>query len=163
MKKFILRIVNAESIAYVIVGCLTTLVNFIIFTVFNEGLKPSLGESIAYKIAYVVAFLVAVIFAYWTNKFYVFRNHDMRPANLFREFTAFMAARVFSGIVTFLMMIVLVDFLKANTYFAWFATTFFNLVFNYVASKFWIFQQDGSASCQDETSGGSRSGDENEQ
>lgn len=126
---------------YVIVGGMTTVVNFVIFTAVNEALKRTISALIAYKIAYVAAFIAAVIFAYWTNKFWVFRNHNMEPSYLVKEFSGFMAARVFSGVVTFLLMILFVDFMHVNEYLSWFLTTFFNLVFNYVASKFWIFKK----------------------
>ena len=136
------KLLKNEGVSYIIVGVMTTAVNFVIFTLVNEFLKRSgLEELIAYKVAYVLAFIAAVVFAYWTNKFWVFRNHNMNPAYLLREFSGFCTARIFSGVVTFLLMVLFVDFMKWNEYLAWLLTTVFNLVFNYVASKFWIFRE----------------------
>lgn len=140
MREQIGGLLRKEGVAYIIVGGLTTLVNFVVFTVVNESLKLQIGSGIAYKTAYVAAFLAAVIFAYWTNKFWVFRNRNMNPGYLLREFTGFMAARIFSGAATFLLMILCVDMLGMNEYLALVLTTVFNLVFNYVASKFFIFK-----------------------
>lgn len=138
---FLKKMLKTEGVSYIIVGVMTTLVNFIVFTLVNELCKGNgIQDSQAYKVAYVIAFAAAVIFAYWTNKFWVFRNYQMKPSYLLREFSGFCTARIFSGAITFLLMVLLVDLMRWNEYLAWFLTTFFNLVFNYVASKFWIFK-----------------------
>lgn len=144
MAEWIRKLMRSEGMSYLITGIMTTVVNFVIFTIVNEACKHrGMSDSIAYKVAYILAFAAAVIFAYWTNKFWVFKNHNMRPDYLLREFTGFCTARIFSGAVTFLMMVLFVDLMKWNEYLSWLITTGFNLVFNYVASKFWIFRDKG--------------------
>ena len=143
-KTLILRLLHMEGIMYIIVGCMTTLVNFVIFHVLDKGLSAGgMNSSISYKIAYVVAFITAVIFAYWTNKFWVFDNHNMNPKYLVKEFLSFAAARVISGLLTFVLMIICIDICGLGHTLSWFLTTFINLVFNYVASKFFIFKNKG--------------------
>lgn len=140
--EFLKKMLKTEGVSYLIGGVLTTVVNFVIFTLVNELCKRNgIDDTLSYKLAYVLAFVVAVLFAYWTNKFFVFKNHNMNPSYLLREFSGFCTARIVSGVVTFLLMVLFVDFMKWNEYLAWLLTTVFNLVFNYVASKFWIFKE----------------------
>lgn len=141
MTEIIKAILKREGVLYIIVGCLTTLVNFIIFHVVDLGLSGSgMSSSLSYKIAYVLAFLGAVVFAYWSNKLVVFKNRIMRPSYLLKEFSGFMAVRLLSGLLTFVMMIVLIDFMGFSHSMGWLSTTIINLVLNYLASKFWIFK-----------------------
>ena len=135
-------ILNRELVSYVVVGVLTTLVNFVFFTCVNEYVKGlGFGVSFASKAAYVTAFVAAVIFAYWANKLVVFKNFKMSPGYLLKEFAGFMSARIISGVITFILMAVCVDIIKMNEYLAWLLTSAFNLIFNYVASKFYIFKK----------------------
>ena len=48
---------------------------------------------------------------------------------------------IISGVITFILMAVCVDIIKMNEYLAWLLTSAFNLIFNYVASKFYIFKK----------------------
>ncbi len=138
-------LLKKDGVAYFIVGCMTTLVNFIIFHVVDQGLlMAGLSGSLSYKAAYGIAFLGAVIFAYWTNKIWVFRNFNFSHSYLLREFSAFLAVRLLSGFASFALMVLLVDFIGLAHNPAWLSTTFINLIFNYVASKFWIFRKKGS-------------------
>ena len=134
---------NRELIAYIIIGVLTTLVNLIVFAAVNEYAK-SLGFSVSFasKAAYVLAFIAAVLFAYWTNKLIVFRSFRMKPSYLLKEFGGLVSARIISGVITFILMAVCVDLIKMNEYLAWLLTSIFNVVFNYVAGKFYIFKNE---------------------
>lgn len=129
-----------EIILYIIVGLATTLVNFIVYAIANELLKRRISPTHAYKIAYILSFMTAVIFAYWSNKIYVFENKNMKLSHIKHEFISFISARIFSGVVCFLITVLFVDILKFNEYIGWFLSSFFNLAFNYIASKFYIFK-----------------------
>lgn len=80
-----------EAILYVIFGGLTTLVNFIVLKLFNM----LLGEEL-YLVSNVIAWLASVIFAYITNKLFVFESKSMAPKVLAREILSFAGARVLS-------------------------------------------------------------------
>ena len=59
-----------EIILYLIFGVLTTLVNIIIFYLFNDIIK------IDYKISNIIAWITSVIFAFITNKLVVFESKN---------------------------------------------------------------------------------------
>lgn len=80
-----------EVITYVIFGVLTTLVNFAAFWVFTK----IFGEKL-YLINNAIAWILSVIFAYITNKLFVFESKSWKPKVLLKEIPEFFLARVFS-------------------------------------------------------------------
>ena len=91
MKKLFQKLFNRETILYVIFGVLTTLVNFAVFWLMNRVI----GEKL-YLLSNVVAWVAAVLFAYVTNKIYVFESKSWSARTLLREIPSFFAARLFS-------------------------------------------------------------------
>ena len=142
IRKTITRLVNRETVSYLIVGVLTTAVDYLVFWLVNEALKKTGMEvSAAATIAQAVSWCAAVIFAYFTNKAFVFHSGDYSWKTLAKEFGAFAAARVISGLVVLGMQWLLIDRLHMNEYLAKIAGSVFNIVFNYVASKAVIFRK----------------------
>lgn len=80
-----------ELILYVVFGGLTTVVNFISFWAFNK----LLGENL-YLVSNIVAWFISVVFAYVTNKLWVFESKSWAFKVLLKEVPEFFAARLFS-------------------------------------------------------------------
>lgn len=80
-----------EVISYVFFGALTTLVNFVSFWLFNK----ILGENL-YLLNNVIAWFISVLFAYVTNKLWVFDSKSWEIKIVAREAAEFGAARIFS-------------------------------------------------------------------
>ena len=135
------KVLNYETVSYVIVGFLTTAVDYVVFILVNELLKRrGMAGPDAAVTATAVSWAAAVLFAYVANKLAVFLNYDFRPSNSLREAVSFFAARVISGVITLGMMWLMTGLLGWNEYIAKILTSVFNLVFNYVASKVFIFK-----------------------
>ena len=100
-----------ELILYVFFGALTTLVNFIAFKFFNVVL----GEEV-YLVSNVIAWFVSVVFAYVTNKLFVFESHTWQAKKICKEIFSFFAARVFSLAVEEAGLFALVDLLGFDAY-----------------------------------------------
>ncbi|MEG0550663.1 MAG: GtrA family protein [Vagococcus sp.] len=82
------KIVNKESITYIIFGVFTTLVYFITrFMVVNLTGNSMLGVTIAQ--------VVAILFAYLTNKVFVFKNKDWQPLVVLKQLFGFILGRLF--------------------------------------------------------------------
>lgn len=137
------KLMNYETVSYLIVGVLTTLVDYLAFVLVNESLQAggAVTKDTAVMAATLLSWLLAVLFAYLTNKLIVFRNFCFAPAYLARECAGFFAARLLSGVITFFLMWLMADLLSWNEYLAKIFTSVFNMVFNYVASKLWIFKK----------------------
>ncbi|MBQ7174796.1 MAG: GtrA family protein [Lachnospiraceae bacterium] len=135
------KILNYETITYVIVGVLTTVVDYFVFILVNEALKRAgtAGPDAAVT-ATAVSWVAAVLFAYIANKLVVFRNYDFGAVHILKEAAAFFAARIISGLISLFLMWLMTAVLHQNEYLAKVLTSVFNLVFNYVASKVFIFR-----------------------
>lgn len=92
MKK-IIELINKykELILYVIFGGFTTVVNFIAFWVCGK----ILGEQL-YLVSNAIAWFAAVVFAYFTNKIFVFESKSFAPKVIIKEIGVFFTARVVS-------------------------------------------------------------------
>ena len=140
ISRLLKSVVNYETIAYLIAGVLTTIVDFSVFALVNEPLKASgMDETSSVMLAQLISWVSAVAFAYITNKLLVFKNHDFSAGHMLREASAFVAARIFSGLLVMALMWLMVDLMDTNEYAAKLFTTIINVVFNYVASKLFIF------------------------
>lgn len=83
-----------ELITYVIFGGLTTLVNFIAFYIFTQ----ILGDKL-YLLNNAIAWVVSVVFAYVTNKLFVFESKSWDLKLVVKESIEFIGARVFSFLI----------------------------------------------------------------
>ena len=128
--------VNYETISYIICGFLTTAVDFVSYGIFR---RAGMGVGVSQALSW----LAAVLFAYVVNKWIVFRNYDLRPSHVVREAGSFVAARVFSGVVTWLLMVAMVKLGGDRGFlfelFCKFTSSLVNMVLNYIFSKVWIF------------------------
>ena len=95
------KFVNRETVSYVIFGVLTTLVDWISYAF----LRIPLG----YRTATILSQVFAILFAYVTNKIFVFESFDFRPRHLVREMASFFGCRLFTAVFTYVAMVVLVD------------------------------------------------------
>ena len=133
------KCVNYETVSYLICGFLTTAVDFAVYTVLRQ-------MDIGVGISQALSWMAAVLFAYVVNKLVVFRNYNMRPSYLVKEAGAFVAARAFSGVVTWVLMVVMVRLGGDRGFiyelFCKFTSSVINMVLNYVFSKLWIFKKE---------------------
>ena len=130
--------VNYETVSYIICGVFyTTAVDFAVYALLRQ-IEIGVGLSQA------MSWLAAVLFAYVVNKLIVFRNYNLRPSYLVKEVGAFVAARAFSGAVTWVLMVVMVklggDRGMLYELFCKFTSSVINMVLNYIFSKLWIFK-----------------------
>ena len=149
LKKLIQKLVNQETILYLVFGGLTTLVNLAVFWLMNRVL----GEDLA-LVNNAAAFVAAVIFAYVTNKIFVFESRSWSAQTLRKEIPAFVGARLFSFGLEELLLWISKDVVQVSR----FSVTVLGLVIgglmiakllisvlvvilNYVFSKLFIFKQ----------------------
>ncbi len=128
------KFVNRESVTYVIVGVLTTAVDWVTYTVLRH-------MEVDYRVATALGWAAAVLFAFVANKLLVFRSFGMSPGRLWKEFSGFVTARVATGLFTMVAMVVMVDGLHWNEYFGKVMVSVISLVLNYIFSKWFIFKK----------------------
>lgn len=109
-----------EIILYLIFGVLTTLVNLAVFALFNKFTDPLISN--------VIAWVFAVIFAYITNKLFVFESKSWKKNVISKEIPAFFGARLFSLGVEEAGLVLMLKILKLNIPLQSFSTRVFSLI-----------------------------------
>ena len=138
-----------ELLLYLIFGVLTTLVNLATFWVFTK----ILGEEL-YLINNAIAWVVGVIFAFITNKLFVFESKSWSSKTAGKELVEFVGARLFSFGVEEAGMWLFVDvigfgekslnvfgFVITGVVITKFLLSVLVVVINYFFSKFIIFKK----------------------
>ncbi len=94
IKTIFKKLVNKETITYIIFGVLTTLVNLLVFKGFDVLFK---GRY--YLLTNTIAWMAAVAFAYITNKLFVFESKSWSFDIIKKEIPSFLGARIASYFV----------------------------------------------------------------
>ncbi|MGN0468938.1 MAG: GtrA family protein [Acutalibacteraceae bacterium] len=149
IKKLFKALVNKETITYIVFGALTTVVSFVVLKIFDVILGTKL-----YLLSNTISWIAAVIFAYVTNKLFVFESKSWKPSVLKKEIPSFLGARIasyfieqgclwlfmdiigFDGKVFDFIIIKLSGLMTAKA-----IASVLVVIINYVLSKFFIFAQ----------------------
>lgn len=130
-----------EIILYLIFGVLTTIVSlgtkYILLFIFLDAKNP-----IQLQTSIVISWMIAVIFAYVTNRIYVFNSTNK---NKIKEFISFIIARISTLLLEMLIMWFFVTLLKLNSDLYVVIFTLISqvavVVANYIFSKLFIFKK----------------------
>lgn len=150
-----------EIIMYIIFGVLTTLVNWVVYTILiklfggatesQEVLFSLFGRDITMKIFYIfianfVAWVAGVSFAFVTNKIWVFESKSWAPRVALKEFWLFVTARLITGVLEWFGVPLLVaiglnqPLFGIDGFVAKILVSVIVIVLNYVFSKLIIFK-----------------------
>lgn len=141
-----------ELISYLIFGVLTTLVSWGTYYIWRQLFKMTSypADSAAYTLiatsGQVISFVLSVLFAFVTNKKYVFKSERTAQNGLWKEIALFFSARVLAWVLFDLLLFnVLLFFTKhisANAdLILKLLMNVLVVIFNYVASKLIIFKK----------------------
>jgi len=122
-----------DIILYVIFGVLTTVVNFLVYFLFSRIIP------VYYIAANAIAWIASVLFAFVTNRIFVFKSEATSRAGIAREFFAFVASRVISGLLETAMLFFGVDVASLPDIPVKIAAAVLVVIINYLFSKYFIF------------------------
>jgi len=123
-----------KVIKYLIMGVLTTLVNYCVFYV----LYYLLGTDSTF--ANSLAVVCAVLFAYVTNKLYVFESKTTSVTELLKEAVSFVLSRGFTIILEIGGVFLLIEVVHANAMISKIAISIFVVIINYFVAHFIVFK-----------------------
>ena len=126
-----------QPILYLFFGVCTTAVNIITYYLCAHLLYLSVVASTC------IAWAISVLFAYITNKWWVFESKNLQLRAMMQEFVSFVSCRLFTGACDLLIMYVFVDCMGMNDLFIKIASNVLVVILNYVASKLIIFRKKG--------------------
>ncbi len=134
-----------ELLRYGIAGGLTTVLSFVVYSVFCIAMAPDHTVDGATKlqanIGQVLSWIIAVLFAFWINRRMVFQVRGGSRAGIFKELLQFMASRLISLVLFEIGLLNLLLAAELSNTVSKIITLVFVMVSNYVVSKFWIFAQ----------------------
>ena len=121
-------------ILYIIFGVLTTLINIVVYYICSYilGLDTILSN--------VIAWILSVLFAYMTNRKWVFESKTIERKDVFKEITSFFGCRLTTGVVDIIIMYLFVDVWGFSGLITKCFSNIIVIVANYVASKLIIFK-----------------------
>ena len=123
-----------EVLLYLFFGGCTTLVNIISFFLLRQ-------LSIEVYISNVIAWFVSVLFAYITNKLFVFESKGKNKKENIKELVSFFGFRVLSLIFDMGAMYLLLQVLNVNEMISKILANILVIILNYIFSKLFIFKK----------------------
>lgn len=93
------------------------------------------------QFANTMDWVICVIFAYFTNRLFVFKSRSTGTMGVGREVVSFIGARVGTLILENLILFVAIDLLMIHNMLAKLMGQFAVIIGNYVLSKLWIFRK----------------------
>ncbi len=128
-----------ELTAYVIVGCLTTLVYFVTYAVLKY-----LG--VGYMLNSCISWVAAVLFAFFANKYVVFRS--MGAGYLLQEIVKFFSARIVTLLMDLFITWSCIELLHIGEWRTKIFSQIVVMAMNYLFSKLFVFRKGQKASGQ---------------
>ncbi len=130
-----LLVKHKEIILYILFGGMTTLINIVVYSLCYYALHT--GNSAAN----IISWVLSVLFAYVTNKVWVFESKSINPKVLAGEVLSFFGCRLATGALDFVIMYIAVDILLLPAIVFKVLSNVIVIVLNYIASKLLIFNK----------------------
>lgn len=127
------KLINYETISYLIVGVLTTVISIAVFAICHRRFKRGTVFS------NIVSWVIAVAFAFVANKIFVFQSPSWSMAVVIKELAGFVSARLLTLGFDVAFVYVTVDRLHWNDILSKTASNVVVMIVNYIASKLFIF------------------------
>ena len=127
-----------EIIMYLIFGVLTTVISVVTRIVLFNTLLSS-DNALEVQIATIISNVVGIIFAYFTNRKFVFESKNK---NRLKEFVSFVTGRVGTLLMDMLIMYIGVTLLKGNSTVITLISQVLVIVTNYLISKLIVFKKE---------------------
>ncbi len=124
-----------EIVNYLIFGVLTTLVNIITYAIFAKLFH------VDEVVSNIVAQIISILFAYVTNKIYVFESKSTKLEDILRELVSFFGCRIFTAVLDTVLFSFMIKILGINDLIAKCITQVIVIVLNYIFSKVLIFRK----------------------
>ena len=125
----------SDFFVYMIFGAMATAINTFGYAFLYEVVHiPNVMST-------VLALIVTIIFAFFTNKVFVYRSKGWKPSQLWKEASGFLLCRTLTGIFDVVFMYVSVDVMDLIPVLMKFIAAIFVGIANYLVGKLLIFSR----------------------
>lgn len=122
---------------YLVVGGLTTLVSILAYVIVTATFL-NVENPVELQAANIIEWVAGVLFAYFTNRRFVFKSKN---ENMFREFISFSSSRVVTLLADMVIKGVMVNIMGIHHYIALGTSMVVVTIGNYFLSKFLVFRK----------------------
>ncbi len=126
---------HREVISYVFWGIMTTIVNYVVYFICTRLFGAG------YIAGNIVAWILAVLFAYATNKKFVFCTPWDSLSRVVRELLSFVSGRVASLVIETVILYVFIDLLHFNDIVVKLFSNIIVVILNYIFAKVFAFRK----------------------
>lgn len=124
-----------ELISYGVFGLGATLINIFSFYLFKRIFTLDM------VISNILAWVLSFVFAFLSNKLWVFESKNWTSRAAMKEMVQFLVARLATFVLDTVCMWLLIDRLSVNDLMAKISVNILVIMTNYMASKFWVFKK----------------------
>ena len=126
-----------EIILYLVFGVLTTVVSLVTYYILTITiLNPK--DAFELQLANIISWVLSVLFAYITNRKYVFES---RSNKILKEATSFMGGRIFTLLLDMAIMFIFVTVMHFNDKLFKLLSQIIVIAVNYIISKLFVFKK----------------------
>ena len=129
-----------EIIMYLIFGVLTTVISIVTYFIFTHTFLDA-HNSLELQIANVLSWVISVLFAYVTNRIFVFASENK---NILKEIVSFFSSRIVTLLIDMFLMFILVTCLHYNDAISKILVQIVVIIGNYILSKLIVFKKGSS-------------------
>lgn len=126
-----------EVINYLIFGVLTTVVSLVTYYLLTSFVLDA-NDLIELQIANILSWIISVLFAYITNRKFVFESNN---DNFIKEIRNFFGSRIVTLLLDMIIMFVGVTLLEVNDKVVKIISQVLVIVGNYLLSKLFVFKK----------------------
>lgn len=127
------KLLDSEGFRYLFFGGLST--------VFSIASFALLKLAFPYTVANLISLVLTKLFAYITNKLFVFQTRTESFGALMREFFSFIGARMVTFVIDYFGLILMVETLHMNSLVSKVILQVIVIALNYVFSKLFVFKK----------------------
>lgn len=143
MKEFFSR--HRAFLSYLVAGFLATLVNTFCFWLFYEKWEIFKSVSTSFDVSNVIstilAWIITVVFAFFTNKIFVYREKSWKAITVMKEAFEFVLCRSLSEVFDIAFMYITVSIFDFNSVYMKLVAALGVGLINYIGGKLVIFKQ----------------------
>lgn len=122
---------------YLVVGGLTTLVSIVVYVLVTATVLD-VNHPVQLQAANIIEWIAGVLFAYFTNRRFVFKSKN---DNRIKEFVSFSSSRVLTLLMDMVIKGVMVNIMGIHHYIALATSMVAVTISNYFLSKFLVFKK----------------------
>lgn len=143
IKELIEKILTREIILYAVFGVLTTIANLVVFWILESILNWN------ENISNIIAIITSILFAYFTNRVWVFNSQANGYKEKFSEFVRFISGRCATMVIEFVGCFLLFK-TPIPTMISKLSITVIVIILNFFISKFFAFKSNGKDEIKNE-------------